>query len=200
MRTQMMNSIRQGWIAVVLVLLGTTSALAQDPIGDAVVRDREAAMARDAEPPLRCGAQKAALAVAGGLALAVGLMATPDADSRSGSPVLLAAGLLPLEAVEASATVSAIAGYNVWGTAGLVGTTYTYDILGLYASGSSRGLVALAQALRAQAAAAGATEIRIVGRAILAKNQTFFSQRVAARFGLTVECVDADTVILRGKL
>ena len=195
-----MKSFRQSAVGAVLALLGTATALAQGPIDDAAVRERESAMARDAEPPLRCAAQRAAFAIAGGLAIALGTRATSDDNSPCGAPDVLGAGLLPIEAVYASAFPRAIAGYEVWGTAELVGTTYTFDVLGLWATGSSRGLIALFEALRAEAAAAGATEIKIVGRAILKKNQTFFSKRAAARFGLKVECVNAETVILSGKL
>ena len=76
------------------------------------------------------------------------------------------------QAVEASGTVRNVAGYQVWASAGRVGSTYNVNVLGLYATENSQGLRALLGALRSEAA--------------------------ASRFGLSIIRVNPETIILRG--
>lgn len=105
-----------------------------------------------------------------------------------------------VDAVYATATERLVAGYNVWGTAGRVGSTYNVNILGLYATEGSQGLGALVAALRAEATAAGASRISIQGLAIINQGLAGLSARVAARFGLQLERVNGQTIILSGGL
>jgi hypothetical protein len=105
-----------------------------------------------------------------------------------------------VDAVYAGATERLIAGYNVWGTAGRVGTTYNVNVLGLYATEGSQGLGALVGAWRAEAAAAGASRISIQGLAIINQGLAGLSARAAARYGLQLERVNGNTIILSGGL
>jgi hypothetical protein len=73
-------------------------------------------------------------------------------------------------------------------------------VLGLYATEGSQGLGALVGALRAEAVAAGASRISIQGLAIVNEGLAGLSARAAARFGLTLERVNANTIILSGGL
>jgi len=88
----------------------------------------------------------------------------------------------------------------VWGNAARVGTTYNVNIVGLYATEGSRGLGALVGALRAEATASGASSISIRGLAIINEGVAGLSARAAARYGLTVERIDASTIVLTGGL
>lgn len=97
-------------------------------------------------------------------------------------------------------TERTIAGYNVWGNAGLVGNTYNVNVLGLYAKAGSQGLGALAGALRAEAAAAGATRISISGNAIINQGLAGLSQRAAVRYGFQLTRVNNQTILLTGGL
>jgi hypothetical protein len=97
-------------------------------------------------------------------------------------------------------TERTVAGYAVWGNAGLVGTTYNVNILGLYATAESQGLRALIGALRSEAAAAGATRISISGNAVINQGLAGLSQRAAARYGLQLERINGNTIILTGIL
>ncbi len=105
-----------------------------------------------------------------------------------------------VDAVYATATERIVAGYNVWGNAARVGSTYNVNVLGLYATESSQGLGALVGALRAEAAAAGASRISIQGLAIVNEGVAGISARAAARYGLQVERINANTIILTGGL
>jgi hypothetical protein len=98
-------------------------------------------------------------------------------------------------------TVRIVAGYEVWGNAGLVGSTYNVNVLGLYATKGAGGfadLAALVSAFRAEAAAAGANQLSIGGYAIINPGIAGLSERAAARFGLELTRVNADTILLRG--
>lgn len=95
-------------------------------------------------------------------------------------------------------TVRTVAGYEVWGNAGLVGSTYNVNVLGLYATNEAKGLASLVSALRAEASAAGANQLSIGGYAIINPGIAGLSERAAARFGLELTRVNADTILLRG--
>jgi RHS repeat-associated protein len=123
----------------------------------------------------------------GGLAVKAG---------ASGSRALVPA----VDAVYATATERVVAGYDIWGNAARVGSTYNVNVLGLYATEGSQGLGALVGALRAEAAAAGASRISIQGLAIVNEGVAGISARAAARYGLQVERINADTIILTGGL
>jgi hypothetical protein len=60
-----------------------------------------------------------------------------------------------------------MAGYEVGGNAGLVGHTYNTNIRALYATEDAQGLGALANAMKTEGSAAGATSISISGNAII---------------------------------
>jgi RHS repeat-associated protein len=105
-----------------------------------------------------------------------------------------------VDVVYATATERLVAGYNVWGTAGRVGSTYNVNILGLYGTKGSQGLGALVRALKAEAAAAGASRISIQGLAIINEGLAKLSAQAAARFGLQLERVNGNTIILSGTL
>ncbi|HVX91250.1 MAG TPA: hypothetical protein VHC20_06550 [Candidatus Paceibacterota bacterium] len=138
----------------------------------------------------KAGATLAALGIKG-----LARIGARDAAAAGGRALIPA-----VDAVYAGATERLVAGYNVWGTAGRVGSTYNVNVLGLYATEGSQGLGALVGALRAEAAAAGASRISIQGLAIINEGLAGLSARAAARFGLQLERVNGNTIILSGGL
>ena len=107
--------------------------------------------------------------------------------------------LVPMvDAAFSYGTVRTVAGYELGGNAGLVGSTYNVNIWGLYATGESQGLGALASALRAEAGAAGATDISISGNAIINPALANLNPAIAARYGFSFSQVNPTTIFLRG--
>ncbi len=128
-----------------------------------------------------------------GIAAARQLSAAAETAAASRS------ALVPMsEAAYSTGTVRTVVGYEVGGTAGRVGDTYNMNIWGLYNTESSQGLSSLANALRSEAAASGASRISITGNAVINKGIQNLSPRAAARLGFEVEKVNPTTVILRG--
>ena len=98
------------------------------------------------------------------------------------------------QAIEASGTVRNVAGYQVWASAGRVGSTYNVNVLGLYATENSQGLRALLGALRSEAVASGATTISISGSAIINPSIGNISEAAVSRFGLSIIRVNPETI------
>ena len=92
-------------------------------------------------------------------------------------PEIIAATLefsLTLEEIESASTVTSLAGYELGSYSFLSGETYNIFIWGLYRiEGAGGGPFALLNALRAEAAASGASQISIYGLAI--RNPIFFN-------------------------
>ena len=97
-------------------------------------------------------------------------------------------------------TIRTVAGYEVAGNAGLVGQTYNLNVWGLYATKNSQGLPSLANALRAEASAVGASQISITGNAVINQGIMNISPRVAGRLGFQVNQVNSATILLRGSV
>jgi RHS repeat-associated protein len=92
-------------------------------------------------------------------------------------------------------TIQTIAGYEVGGTAGMVGSTYSMNIWALYATEGAEGMGAFANAIRAEATALGATEISITGNAVI--NPGIMNMgSVAARYGFGFSQINSSTVWL----
>jgi hypothetical protein len=107
--------------------------------------------------------------------------------------------LVPMaEAAFSTGTTRAVAGYEVGGNAGLVGSTYNINIWGLYATKNAQGLGALANAFKAEAIAADATSISISGNAIVNSAIANMNPAIAARYGLTFSRVNSTSIILHG--
>jgi len=105
--------------------------------------------------------------------------------------------LVPMsENLFANGTSRTVAGYHVYGNAGLVGETYNVNVLGLYAQEGSQGLRALSTAFRAEAQAAGATRISISGNTIINPGISGLSPAAAQRFGFQLQNVNNQTIIL----
>ena len=133
------------------------------------------------------------LAFVGGGGGGFGRVATAATTERE------AGNLVPIaEAAFRYGTIRTVAGYEVAGTAGSVGNTYNMNIWGLYATTERQGLAALANAFRAEAGAAGASNINIVGAAVINNGIANMSQSVAARLGFTFSKVNESTVMLQG--
>jgi RHS repeat-associated protein len=121
------------------------------------------------------------------------VVAVPEAaEAEAGS------ALVPMtDAAYNYGTVQTIAGYEVAGTAGMVGSTYSMNIWGLYATEDAQGIGSLASAIQAQAAALGATDISITGNAII--NPSILNMGgVAARYGFSFTQINSTTVLLQG--
>ena len=86
-----------------------------------------------------------------------------------------------------------IAGFDVFGSRGLVGSVYNVNVF-LIEEAGGRSMYALVRALEQQAAMSGAKEISIAGLAVV--NKGFFNAAVAQRFGYSFEQINADTIIL----
>jgi hypothetical protein len=98
-------------------------------------------------------------------------------------------------------TIQTIAGYETAGVIGVDGAgTYTMNIWGLYETEASEGLFSLANAIRAQAAAAGATDISIMGTAIINPGIANMSVALAARLGFALTRINATTILLQGSV
>ncbi|MBL0317861.1 MAG: hypothetical protein IPP74_00910 [Alphaproteobacteria bacterium] len=126
-----------------------------------------------------------------------------EAGIASGGLITSEAGgaLVPIgEAAFEFGSSSVVAGYEVGGTSGMVGSTYTVNIWGLYATEESQGLAALINSYKAEAIANGATKISISGSSIVNSQIANISSGVAARFGLTIEHINPTTIILTGAL
>jgi RHS repeat-associated protein len=134
---------------------------------------------------------------------AVSLVTLPLAGlgAGAGGAAQSSRALVPLgEWLYYNGTSRVVAGYNIFGNAGRVGATYNVNVLSLGATTESQGLYALLGALRAEAVASGATRISISGEWIVNRSLIPFLTRVGARFGLQVETVNAETIILSGAL
>jgi hypothetical protein len=95
-------------------------------------------------------------------------------------------------------TIRTIAGYEVAGNAGLVGSTYNMNIWGLYATEDSQGLSALVNGFNAEASAAGATDISITGNAIINPGIANMNPAIAARYGFSFTQINPTTILLQG--
>jgi hypothetical protein len=130
------------------------------------------------------------LAIAGGAFIGGGLALLPE--------------LLALEE-EAGAAVAVdgvweAAGYEIGGSTQLVGDTYVVNIWGLYSTPQSEGIFALANTIRAEATAAGASNISITGAYI--RNPMIYSlgNALARRFGLSFSRIGPNAIRLWGPL
>lgn len=86
-----------------------------------------------------------------------------------------------------SATQRSLAGYDVYGSSRLVGDTWETDIFLLEAAENAQGMGNLVQALKEEAAAAGASRISISAVAIInPKLQRMMRPAMAERFGFTL--------------
>lgn len=87
-----------------------------------------------------------------------------------------------------------VAGFRIFGNKGLVGDTFQRNVFLLEAEAKGaaplRGLVS---ALEAEARAAGANQLRIVGHAVINKG---FTPAVAKRFGFEFRQINAETIEL----
>ncbi|MER9832607.1 hypothetical protein NKJ51_30465 [Mesorhizobium sp. M0134] len=128
------------------------------------------------------------------------------APSTEGAVVKTAAtettggALVPMAAAVYPGTVRTVAGYQLAGTAGLVCTTYSVNVWGLYATKTPQGLRALVNALKAEAKAAGAKDISISGNAVVNSGIANMNPAIAGRYGLSFSQVNADTVMLQGSV
>lgn len=105
--------------------------------------------------------------------------------------------LVPMsENLFANGTSRTVAGYEVYGNAGLVGNTYNVNVLGLYAQDGSQGLRALSSAFKAEAQAAGASRISISGNTIINPGISGLSPAAAQRFGFQLQNINSQTIIL----
>ena len=150
------------------------------------------------------GAASAALR-GGGKGAAAGLLCGlgPAINSLRGIGAISEASraLVPLaDATQATGAVRSVAGYEIWGNAGLVGNTYNINVIGLWATEGAQGLRALSAALRAEAAATGASQISITGSAIVNQSLANLSGAAARRLGFELTHINADIILLRAFL
>jgi RHS repeat-associated protein len=107
--------------------------------------------------------------------------------------------LVPMaEAAFNYGTIQTIAGYEIAGVIGLDGSTYTMNIWALYGTETSEGLFSLANAIRTEAAAVGATDISITGNAIINPGIANMSASLAARLGFVLTKINPTTILLQG--
>ena len=123
-------------------------------------------------------------------------VATQGEGAAEGSEALVPMARASFE----TGTVRTVAGYEVGGNAGLVGSTYNVNIWGLYATEGAQGLSSLANAFKAEASAAGASKISISGNAIINPGIANMNPAIAARYGLNFEQVNPTTIMLHGPL
>jgi RHS repeat-associated protein len=113
--------------------------------------------------------------------------------ARSGSTALATMQ----DAYYASGQVRQIAGYDIGGSFGRVGSTYNVSIWGMFRNPASRGsMFTFTRTLEAEARASGATSLNIVGTHIM--NPTFINAanaERASRLGFTFRQVNQETVI-----
>ena len=110
--------------------------------------------------------------------------------------------LVPLsDAAYYFGTIRTVAGYQLGGVAGLIGDTYNVNVWALYETEGAQGLQALANALKAEASAAGASSIEITGTAIRNTGFAKLSPATLLRFfGFSATQVNPTTIVLRGPL
>jgi RHS repeat-associated protein len=92
-------------------------------------------------------------------------------------------------------TIRTVAGYELGGTTGLVGSSYSVNIWALYATDNSQGLGALANALQTEASSAGASSISITGNAIINPGLMNMSG-IAGRYGFSFSVINPTTISL----
>lgn len=90
--------------------------------------------------------------------------------------------------------------YDIGGSSELVGTTYQYNIWGLYSTSSSQGMFSLVNEMKATASAAGADSISILGTHVVNPSLMTISPATAARVGLSFEAVSDSAILLTGLL
>jgi len=95
-------------------------------------------------------------------------------------------------------TIRTIAGYEVAGNAGLVGTSYNVNIWGLYATENSEGAFSFVNTLNSEARAAGASQISITGTSVINPSLFNMSPAVAGRLGFQFTQVNPTTILLQG--
>jgi len=120
----------------------------------------------------------------------------PVTDALAAGELSAGGALVPMvDAAYNYGTVQAIAGYEVAGTSGMVGSTYTMNIWGLYATENAGGIGSLAGAIQSQAAALGALDISITGNAII--NPSILNMgAVAGRYGFSFLQINPTTIWL----
>jgi hypothetical protein len=92
-----------------------------------------------------------------------------------------------------------VAGYDILGTAGLEGKTYAVNIWGLTRTeGATGGLFGLSNALRAEASAAGASEISITGSMVA--EMKLMNPTLANSLGYSYTQVGPTTFVLRAPI
>lgn len=88
-----------------------------------------------------------------------------------------------------------VAGFKIYGNKGLVGNSYARNIFLIEADAKGvSALRGLTNALEAEARAAGAKELRIIGHAVI--NDGFLNPRIAERFGYTFRRINDGTIEL----
>ena len=121
--------------------------------------------------------------------------AAPDAAEAAST------ALVPLSGASVPyGTISSMAGYDIGGSSGLVGSTYNYNIWGMYGTSESEGMFALVNEMKTTAALAGADSISILGTHVV-NGELLNAARMApmaARVGLTFESVGDAAILLTG--
>ena len=141
--------------------------------------------------------QASAAVLGGGLLMAAGAFAAAEVGVAA-TAVAGSRALVSMEQAAYTGAIRTIAGYEVAGTSGLVGSTYNMNIWGLYRTPASQGAISLINAVRAEASAAGASQISIVGVATINPRLMSINPAVAARLGLSFSRINPSTVSLRG--
>lgn len=86
-----------------------------------------------------------------------------------------------------------VAGFKIYGNKGLVGDSYARNIFLIEADAKgTNALRGLTNALEAEARAAGAKELRIIGHAVI--NECFLNPRIAERFGFSFRRINEGTI------
>ena len=92
-----------------------------------------------------------------------------------------------------------VAGYYISGNSGLVGSTYNVNVYALAAlPGEAQGPFALVNALRAEASAAGASQISILGNSVANPMLLNMNPAVAGRLGFQFQQINPTTTLLQG--
>jgi len=88
-----------------------------------------------------------------------------------------------------------VAGFKIYGNKGLVGSSYARNIFLIEAENKgASALRGLVNALEAEARAAGAKELRIIGHSVI--NDGFLNPRIAQRFGFSFRRINEGTIEL----
>ena len=88
-----------------------------------------------------------------------------------------------------------LTGFRIYGTKGLVGTSFQRNIFLLEAEKKgARSLRKLVQLLEAEARATVAIELRIIGHAVI--NKGLFNAAIARRFGFQLRLINNETIEL----